>query len=92
MYRKIYECQVKIWQSDATGKRALKWINMPVEKAMQRADAAVRCLECRGPITLHSSGPRNAPQAHAKHSQKFPGCSFGDYFDGHKRRSPTPIE
>ena len=26
MYRKIYECQVKMWQSDATGKRALKWI------------------------------------------------------------------
>jgi hypothetical protein len=24
MYRKIYECQVKMWQSDATGKRALK--------------------------------------------------------------------
>ena len=26
MYRKVYECQVKIWQSDATGKRALKWM------------------------------------------------------------------
>jgi hypothetical protein len=48
MYRKIYECQVKMWQSDATGKRALKWITMPVEKARQRADVAVRCFECRG--------------------------------------------
>ncbi len=47
MYRKIYECQVKIWQSDATGQRALKWITMPVEKARQRADVAVRCFECR---------------------------------------------
>ena len=92
MYRKIYECQVKIWQSDATGKRALKWITMPVEKARQRADVAVRCFECRGPIRLHSPGPRNVPQAHAEHSHRFPGCSFGDCFDGHKRRSPTPIE
>jgi hypothetical protein len=50
MYRKIYECQVKMWQSDATGKRALKWITMPVEKARQRADVAVRCFElCAGP-------------------------------------------
>ena len=48
MYRKIYECQVKMWQSDATGKRALKWITMPVEKARQRADVAVPCFECRG--------------------------------------------
>jgi hypothetical protein len=48
MYRKIYECQVKMWQSDATGKRALKWITMPVEKARQRADVAVRCFECCG--------------------------------------------
>ena len=35
MYRKIYECRVKMWQSDATGKRALKWITMPVEKAIE---------------------------------------------------------
>jgi hypothetical protein len=49
MYRKIYECQVKMWQIDATGKRALKWITMPVEKARQRADVALRCFECRGP-------------------------------------------
>ena len=62
MYRKIYECQVKMWQSDATGKRALKWITMPVEKARQRADVAVRCFECRGPIRLHSLGPRNVPK------------------------------
>jgi hypothetical protein len=48
MYRKIYECQVKMWQSDATGKRALKWITMPVEKARQRADVAVRCFELCG--------------------------------------------
>ena len=48
MYRKIYECQVKMWQSDATGKRALKWITMPVEKARQRADRAARCFECLG--------------------------------------------
>ena len=27
MYRKIYERRVKMWQSDAAGKRALKWNN-----------------------------------------------------------------
>jgi hypothetical protein len=48
MYRKIYECQVKMWQSDAIGKRAFKWITVAVEKARQRADVAVRCFECRG--------------------------------------------
>ena len=48
MYRKIYECRVKMWQSDATGQRALKWITMPVEKARQRTDGAARCFECLG--------------------------------------------
>lgn len=48
MYRKVYECQVKMWQSDATAKRALKWITMPVEKARQRADVAAHCFECLG--------------------------------------------
>jgi hypothetical protein len=48
MYRKLYECQAKISQSDATGKKALKWITMPAEKARQRADVAVRWFECRG--------------------------------------------
>lgn len=57
MYRKIYECQVKKWQSDATGKRALKWITMPVEKARPRADVAVRCFECRGARLASFSRP-----------------------------------
>jgi hypothetical protein len=92
MYRKVYECQVKIWQSDATGNRALKWVTVPVEKARQRADVALRCFECRGQIRLHPPGPRNVPQAHAEHIDRFPGCSLSDRFDGHKRRSPTPIE
>ena len=35
-------------ERDATGKRTLKRITMPVEKARQRADVAARCFECLG--------------------------------------------
>ena len=91
MYRKIYGCQVKMWQIDATGKRALKWITMPVEKTRQRADVAVRCFECRGPIRLHSLGPRNVPQAHAEHRQKSGQCRGGasDPLASNRRSSLT---
>ena len=90
--REMYDCEVRTWETDSTGKRVLKWVSMSVEKARQRADVTVRCSECHGPIRLHSPGPKNVPRAHAEHRQRFKGCSLGDCFDGEHRRSPTPIE
>src|ERR1700682_5364257 len=55
--REMYDCEVRTWETDSTGKRVLKWIPMSVEKARQRADVTVRCSGCHGPIRLHSPGP-----------------------------------
>ncbi len=67
-----------------------QWRPLHIDLALSSRKKRMRCLECKGPVRLHSAS-ENGMAAHVEHAKRWEGCPRCDHYDGGSLR-PHPIQ
>jgi hypothetical protein len=76
------------------GKKDWKWVERPVTGLESGRYPDLRCVHCRGAVTVHIQKVSNGPADHVEHQRRedSENCRGGSYFKGTHKVSQFPVE